>query len=237
MTGSKNKPRCNVKVTKNGPYLVSGSLPLAKEIIAYDENLDPLEWKKGKKYPDRESYVLCRCGSSGNKPYCDGTHSKNGFDGTETAGREKYIEQAGEINGPGLVLKDAQKLCAAGRFCHRKGGTWDLTKRSDDPECKETAIQQACDCPSGRLVACDKNTGKPIEPAFSPEASLVEDPALKVSGPIWLKGGIPIESADGYKYEVRKRATLCRCGKSDNKPFCDGSHIDAGFNDGDESLK
>ena len=54
---------------------------------------------------------------------------------------------------------------------------------------------------------------------------------------VWLKGGIALESADGKKYETRNRVTLCRCGQSGNKPFCDGTHIDCGFDDGDESLK
>ena len=65
---------------------------------------------------------------------------------------------------------------------------------------------------------------------------IIEDPQIKVSGPIWVKGGIDLESADGTKYERRNRMTLCRCGKSNNKPFCDGSHINVRFNDGDESL-
>ena len=43
-------------------------------------------------------------------------------------------------------------------------------------------------------------------------------------GPIWVRGGIPVASADGKTYEVRNRLTLCRCGRSANKPFCDGSH-------------
>jgi CDGSH-type Zn-finger protein len=237
MSESKKNSDPKVKVTKNGPYRVSGNLSLDKAIIVCDEQSDPLEWKEGEKYPDKETYALCRCGGSKDKPYCDGTHTKTGFDGTETASRKKYSEQAKRINGPDLVLKDAESLCAVGRFCHRKDGTWDLTERSNDPECKETAIQEACDCPSGRLVACRKDTGKPIEHAFEQSISLVEDPIKKVSGPIWLKGGIHVESADGSKYETRNRVTLCRCGKSENKPFCDGGHIDAEFRDGDESLK
>ncbi len=231
------KKGCKVTVSRNGPYLVSGGLPLAKENIVCDKNGDPAEWKMSHKYPDKESYALCRCGGSKNKPYCDGTHAKEGFDGTESAGREKYADQAGKIKGPDLVLNDAESFCAVGRFCHRKGGTWSLTERSNDPGCKETAIQEACDCPSGRLVACDKKTGKPYEHKFERSVSLIEDPIKKVSGPIWIKGGIPLESADGAKYETRNRVTLCRCGRSRNKPLCDGSHIDAGFSDGDESLE
>ncbi|UCF09264.1 MAG: CDGSH iron-sulfur domain-containing protein, partial [Thermoplasmata archaeon] len=45
-------------------------------------------------------------------------------------------------------------------------------------------------------------------------------------GPIWVRGRIPIESADGHIYEIRNRVTLCRCGWSSNKPFCDSSHLD-----------
>lgn len=229
--------RGKIKITKNGPYLVSGSLPLEKEIIIPDDKGDPIEWKKGEKFPGLETYALCRCGGSKNKPFCDGAHNKNEFDGTETAGRKKYYEQAGRIEGPDLVLMDAKPLCAAGRFCHREGGTWSLTERSSDPKCRKTAIEQACKCPSGRLVAHDKKSGEPIETLRGPSIGLVEDPPAGVSGPILAKGNIAIESSEGIKYEQRNRVTLCRCGRSENKPFCDGSHIDALFSDGDESLE
>ncbi|MFZ2073841.1 MAG: CDGSH iron-sulfur domain-containing protein [Methanoregula sp.] len=39
-----------------------------------------------------------------------------------------------------------------------------------------------------------------------------------------MRGGIPVVSADRKPYHIRNRLTLCRCGKSQNKPFCDGSH-------------
>lgn len=86
---------------------------------------------------------------------------------------------------------------------------------------------------TGRL---GQKTGKPIEPDFEESLSLAEDPEANCSGPIWAKGGVEIESADGTKYEKRNRVTLCRCGKSRNKPFCDGNHIPFGFNDGDKSI-
>ena len=53
-----------------------------------------------------------------------------------------------------------------------------------------------------------------------------------MSGPIWVKGGIRIEGADGKSYEIRNRVTLCRCGQSSNKPFCDGTHASMHFHDG-----
>jgi hypothetical protein len=80
-------------------------------------------------------------------------------------------------------------------------------------------------------VVWDKK-GKAIEPEVKPSIGLVQDPQAGVSGPIWVHGGIPIEAADGTTYEVRNRVTLCRCGKSGNKPFCDGTHITIKFSDG-----
>ena len=59
----------------------------------------------------------------------------------------------------------------------------------------------------------------------------MQDPHESVSGPISVRGGIVIESADGREYEVRNRVTLCRCGQSSNKPFCDGSHVGCSFHD------
>jgi CDGSH-type Zn-finger protein len=224
-------------ISKNGPYLVSGNLPLSKEISTVGKEGEPEEWVKGKEYPRQKSYALCRCGNSKNKPFCDGSHIASGFDGTETASRESYEDQSEIIEGTGVNLKDADSFCSAGRFCHAEGGTWNLILESDDPKKKQSAIHQACNCPSGRLVAYDKKTGKPIECEYTPSISLIEDPQARCSGPIWVKGCVPIESEDGTPYETRNRVTLCRCGKSSNKPFCDGNHIKARFNDGDESLK
>jgi CDGSH-type Zn-finger protein len=225
-----------VTVTKNGPYLVSGNIPLSKTISIVGSQGEPEKWKKGKKYPEHEKYALCRCGKSQNKPYCDGTHIKIGFNGEETASKKRYKDQAEIIHGPKLDLSDAKKLCSSARFCQLSGGTWHNVEKSDDLNARKIAIKTACNCPSGRLVALDKKTKKPFEKKFKPSIEIIEDPQIKVSGPIWLKGGIELESEDGTKYETRNRMTLCRCGKSNNKPFCDGSHINVRFNDGDESL-
>jgi CDGSH-type Zn-finger protein len=206
-------------------------------MIIPDENGDPLRWEKGDSYPDRKNYDLCRCGQSKHKPYCDRTHAFINFDGTETASNEKYSEQADKFEGPEIDLTDALKFCSSGGFCYRKGGTWELTKNSNDPEAKETAIQQACDCPSGRLVAWDKKTGKAVEPQLEPSLRLEEYTAKKISGPLRVKGGIPVESSSGVQYEIRNRMALCRCGQSKNKPFCDGTHMEIKFNDGDKIVK
>ena len=109
------------------------------------------------------------------------------------------------------------------RFCDRDDGTWTLTKKSDDQKARNIAIEEVGNCPSGRLVIWDKKTREAIEPKFKKSIGLIEEPG-DASGAIWVRGGIPIESADGGQYEIRNRVTLCRCGKSNNKPLCDGTH-------------
>ena len=131
-----------VKVTKNGPYLVSGGVPLSEQIICTDTDGQCHGWKEGKKYPVQENYALCRCGHSRNKPFCDGTHAKIKFDGTEEAARSPYLKQASEIDGPGLKLTDAQDFCASARFCHRAGGTWKLTKESTNPDARQKLLRK-----------------------------------------------------------------------------------------------
>jgi 3-phenylpropionate/trans-cinnamate dioxygenase ferredoxin subunit len=60
-----------ITVRKDGPYVVSGPV----EVRDADGNV----------YPARERTALCRCGASTTKPFCDGTHSKVGFEAAERA--------------------------------------------------------------------------------------------------------------------------------------------------------
>jgi len=212
-----------VKVSKNGPYLVSGQVPLTEKTIVSDPDGTAIEWRQSKKYPLQDAYALCRCGQSNNKPFCDGTHIKIKFQGTETA-TEGYLKEPEKHNGPVLKLTDYVELCASARFCHRAGGIWKLIKKTDDPASRLIVIEESCDCPSGRLVIADKKTGKILEPDLKPSIVAVEDPVGGGMGPLWVRGKIPVTSADGKTYVVRNRVTLCRCGKSENKPFCDSSH-------------
>lgn len=216
--------KLKIKINEDGPYTVSGSIPLVDQIIVPDAVGLSKAWSTGKHYPDKEEYDLSRCGHSKNKPFCDMTHCEIFFDGTEAADRRLFVEQTEPATtGPELVLTDVIALCASARFCDRAGGVWDNTRASDNPEAKKIAIQEVMDCPAGRLVLHDKN-GNLIEPGFEPSIGLVLDPVKQVLGPIWVRGGIPIEAADGTVHEIRNRVTLCRCGKSANKPFCDGRH-------------
>jgi CDGSH-type Zn-finger protein len=211
-----------IKITLNGPYIVTGNIPLTKMVIDADEEGYPYQWREVEKYPKRKTYALCRCGKSKNKPYCDGEHVKNVFDGTETAGYSEFMDNVKLYDGPELRLYDNKPLCVGSGFCTRDGNIWNLTTHSDNPEYREIAIMEAHDCPSGRLVVHDKEDS-PIEADFEPSIVVTED-QHEVLGPIWIRGNIPVISVEGKEYEVRNRVTLCVCGGSDNIPFCDGDH-------------
>ena len=224
---SSDEPK--IVISENGPYLVNGNVPLDEETAMCESNGDALKWEKGKTYPSQKSYALCRCGKSENKPFCDGSHVAIKFDGCETSDNIDYSKESDELIGESLTLNDCRDLCSSARFCHRAGGTWSLTRNSSDSKNRALAIQETGDCPSGRLTIFDQKTGLPIEPKFIHSISATRDDGANVLGPLWIKGGIPIESFSGKKYEIRNRVTLCRCGKSRNKPFCDGTHIEVGF--------
>jgi CDGSH-type Zn-finger protein len=225
------KIKVHVTVSKHGPYLVTGDVALAKQTIVTDADGGSEAWQEGESIPHQETYALCRCGASRSKPFCDGTHLKIGFDGTETAGREAYLDQAKVLDGPDFRLTDAESLCAFARFCDPNGQVWGQVAKTHDPEVRATFIRQVNDCPSGRLVAWNIKSGQAVENSLPVSIGLVEDPQQQCSGPLWLRGGIPVVSADGHAYEVRNRVTLCRCGESKNKPFCDGTHAAIKFQD------
>jgi CDGSH-type Zn-finger protein len=220
-----------VVVSKDGPYKVSGGVPLSMQIINPNKEGLSWDWKKEKDFETDEEYDLCRCGHSKNKPFCDGTHAKIRFDGTETATRRPFVRQAEVFEGESLLLSDAEDLCAFARFCDPGGKIWGVIEEPG-ADARKLAIREANHCPAGRLVVHDKKSGKVIEEELPQSIGVVEDPALGCSGPLWVRGGIRIESENGNPYETRNRVALCRCGASANKPFCNGSHASIRFRDG-----
>ncbi|MDR1360799.1 MAG: CDGSH iron-sulfur domain-containing protein, partial [Rickettsiales bacterium] len=162
-------------------------------------------------------------------PFCDGSHTESNFDGTETASFEPIMKQpsAEAIPGPEQTLLDNQNYCAFARFCDRGGRVWNLVMQGGAAADKLSA-EEANLCPAGRLLMFT-NSGKSLEEESEPQVHTIEDGGLKISGPLWIRGGIRVESADGKSYEVRQKQTLCRCGASANKPFCNGAHASMRF--------
>jgi len=216
-----------VEVIKNGPYIIHGEPKIVQQFIIADANGASVKYQEGQKFPSSEGTALCRCGLSKNKPFCDGSHQKaneHDIDLSDTASMEPSLKTAEVIEGPEIALTDDQKLCAFSRFCENGNRIWEEVK-SDKKESNELAKEMAHHCPAGRLIVWNKDNNQPIEDEnVEPVIGLIEDQPKDLSGPIALWGGIPVKSSEGEFYEVRNRQTLCRCGLSCNKPFCDGTH-------------
>jgi CDGSH-type Zn-finger protein len=206
-----------IKIIENGPYMVHGAVPLKEETIKVDAMGKADKWVETKKYYPDGIYMLCRCGKSTDKPFCTGSHTD--FDGTETARRNAFEEGADVFKGAeGVELLQDPRLCIGAGFCHGRYHVEDTIKKE---KTLNIALQQTYDCLGGSLLI--KINGEPQEPKL--EKSISASNTASKKGPLLVKGGIPVESSDGQKYEVRNRVALCNCGKSSYKPFCDGTHL------------
>jgi CDGSH-type Zn-finger protein len=216
-----------IEVRDDGPYVVRGSVPLGRTAQVETEFGEPVGWVPDDPLEEAdETYELCRCGRSSDKPFCDGSHEA-GFDGTETADRSTIAERRYEFPaGEGTVSFDLATCQHAG-YCGDRFTNWRrMARTADDPVVRERLMQMVRLCPSGALEMRPDPDGEQLEPALPVSIGVVRD------GPYWVRGRIPVRSADGETYEVRNRVTLCRCGRSETKPFCDGSHAHVGFRDG-----
>ncbi len=233
----------HIKVTPDGPYLLYGVVPIVQEITLPNKKGGIWIYKKGKSYNNtieikecEENNIpcaLCRCGESKNAPFCSGAHYDAEWNSRERASFAPILDNAEIIDGPSVTLADNEQFCAYARFCDNYGSVWGLAQEHLDEDGMAIFKHEVSHCPSGRLVAWDKRSGELIEPKLEPSIGVIQDPQLAISGPLWIKGGIRVESANGESYQVRNRVTLCRCGNSHNKPFCDGSHASAKYYDGE----
>jgi CDGSH-type Zn-finger protein len=219
--GDASDPR--IEIVENGPYRVTGA-PLVRMRRVREEDGEMLRWERGPVLKGEGPYELCRCGQSRTMPYCDGSEKSGGFNGAETADRTPTAERRYEYGDGPVVLTDDESLCASATFCDaRSTDAWTLAEETDDPMKRAMLIRMVQRCPSGRLTYYLPPDLEFIEQELSQEIAVVDD------GPLWVRGRIPVASADETEYEVRNRVTLCRCGNSRNKPFCDGTHVRTRF--------
>ena len=150
-----NKPTVTdgrrIVIKADGPYLVKGGIPLVTKTQVVSEYGEPLTWKKELTLEATGEYALCRCGQSGHKPMCDGTHCEIDFDGTETAdtrpgaGRRLAFGRATRI----VVEKDPT-LCMESGFCGTRDASMpDLVAASSDTKLRSLIIAMVDRCPLG----------------------------------------------------------------------------------------
>src|ERR1700675_574203 len=214
-----------IRILSDGPYVVRGGVPLARTEQVETEFGEPVDWAPLEpiETDDPDHYRLCRGGRSKTKPFCDDSHEE-GFDGTEIADRAPRTTRMDTYVGVGVVMTDDRSLCTMAGYCgDRFTKVWQMIRRTDDPQVLERLKQMVGLCPSGSLAWAPGNGEDDVEPAYEPSVLICKD------GPILIRGGVQVVAADGWSYEIRNRVALCRCGQSDNKPFCDGTHNDVGF--------
>ncbi len=221
-------PTPRIAATVDGPYQVDAIAALVRRRpVVADDDGHPMTWRTIGELPTEPTMWLCRCGHSENKPFCDGSHQRVGFDGTETAPATSYAERAAQYPGTGIVVHDDRSLCSGAGFCaNRVTDVWKLTSSgaTSDSAVRTQVIQMIEHCPSGAL-SFSTDDGVIVEPDLPVEVAVIDD------GPLWVTGGFAVERSDGVVLETRNRVALCRCGRSINKPLCDGSHVKAGFVD------
>ena len=160
------KDERRIVVTKDGPYRVEGGVPLLRTAIVETERGEPVAWDEGPAFetPD-DVYELCRCGKSSTKPFCDSTHERIPFDGTETADRGPIANRREAWEGEaGHVLYDDLSLCTHAGFCRNvRTGVWEMVEEADDPEVRTEFTAMVQRCPSGRLAFAILPDPEPVE--------------------------------------------------------------------------
>jgi CDGSH-type Zn-finger protein len=205
----------HINVTEDGPYRIEGPVEILNA--------------RGQVVSTQGDVYLCRCGGSQNKPFCDGTHKKNGFSGAETADRDPISARRDAYAGDGITIYDDRSVCAhSGECTDHLPSVWKLGTEPWIDAKGESAEQIAGVvrlCPSGALSYALGDDPATVEEELDTAVEASKD------GPYYVRGAIQVTSSDGEDYERRNRQTLCRCGGSKNKPFCDGTHWHIGFKD------
>jgi CDGSH-type Zn-finger protein len=231
MSNADREPQAPIKkieITSDGPYMVPAGIPLVRKTQVVSEYGEPLTWKKEDPIETNGDYCLCRCGKSGSKPFCDGTHHDIDFDGTESS--DNHLTAARQVKLPGgthIVVKRDYSLCMESGFCgNRKTNIDGMIHQTGDTQVRSQVMAMVERCPSGSYVYSIEPGGANIEPDLPQEVALTTEITSQgpIEGPYWITGGIPVERSDGKQLEVRNRVTLCNCGHSSNKPLCDGTH-------------
>jgi len=212
-----------ITAAPNGPLVVNGDLPLYRRRAVDSEHGEPLAWETTAQLDTPRRYLLCRCGLSERKPFCDGGHARQGFVADDTASGT-YDERSRELGGTGITVRDDRSICVHAGFCGtRITNIWKQVPETGDSTVRVQVIAMVEKCPSGALTF--RFDGDDVEPLLAQAIAVTDD------GPLWVTGNVTVTSADGGALETRNRVTLCRCGASANKPLCDGSHKTVGFHD------
>jgi CDGSH-type Zn-finger protein len=197
--------RTTIRPEIDGPYIV--------------RNLRKLTNSKGETLAVRPIVALCRCGGSNIKPYCDGTHARNGFNSAKDPARPP--DRLDRYDTVDITVLDNRGTCCHFGNCtdhlpsvfHATGEPFVNPQGASADDI--VAIVRAC--PSGALGFVRDGvayTGEEREPEIY----------VAQNASYYVRGGIELEGEPMDQGASREHYALCRCGQSKNKPFCDGTH-------------
>ena len=215
-----------IMTAKNGPYLVT--------------NVPTVRTPLGERLPAAPQLALCRCGGSSSKPFCDGTHAGNGFSDAKDPNR--VPDQRDTYPGQQVTIFDNRGICQHSGLCTDRLAT--VFRTDQEPFVAPSGgrldeiVRAVRDCPSGALSlafdgADDRDEARDLTDWHAGRERAIE---VTQDGPYRVTGGIGLTDGTGADVpraagSSREHYALCRCGHSQNKPFCSGMHWYAGFRD------
>ena len=209
-----------IQSAPNGPYLVTNVRRMTDWLGV---SLDPAP-----------QAALCRCGASQIKPWCDGSHAQIGFDDAKSDTR--VPDRLDHYRGIGIAIADNRGTCAHSGFCTDRLPS--VFRTDKEPFVApaggrvDEILRAGRDCPSGALSTTTEDAD-PVGHSDSQRELAIE---VSKDGPYRITGQVELLGHDGQP-EARNQGasvehySLCRCGKSLNKPFCSGMHWYADFHD------
>jgi CDGSH-type Zn-finger protein/truncated hemoglobin YjbI len=211
-----------IQIQTDGPYLVT--------------NVQRLTDWLGEQLPTRPQMALCRCGASQNKPFCDGTHAEVGFSAMKDP--KRVPDRRDTYVGQQVTILDNRGICQHSGFCTDRLAS--VFRVGQEPFVAPSGgrmdeiIRAVRDCPSGALsYAIDG-----VEAREEVDRHRRRAPSIEVSrdGPYRITGTVGLIAGDGAQESLpegasREHYALCRCGHSQNKPFCSGMHWYVEFED------
>ena len=204
--------KASITPSVNGPYWVA-------DIVSFTNQRGPIRRLQ-------LSMALCRCGASRDKPFCDGAHVKIGFSSANPLRASQ--DKRDTYEGREIAIHDNRSICAHAGYC--TDGLPSVFRMKETPwidpngASREQVIRIVQRCPSGALsYSVDGVEHRDLE----------RDPAISVvpDGPYVVTGGVELRDTSHAQGASTEHFTLCRCGGSRNKPFCDGTHWHIGFKD------
>ena len=202
-----------IRVERDGPYIIT-NVKHFTDWLGQELSLQP-------------QTALCRCGQSRNKPFCDGSHATSNFTGEKDPNR--IADKRDLYEGQQIEIFDNRGICAHSGFCTDRlssvfhvGAEPFITPSGGR---MDEIIQAVRSCPSGALsYGIDHVEARiQVDQDREPWIEVSKDGPYRVTGGVRVvdESGNEVPRAQGSSHE---HFSLCRCGHSQNKPFCSGMH-------------